>query len=174
MTAWGLSYPATLPSSLKKMTLSSFLVPQSIFLDVALENKEKALRFIADKLRLNLPQENANDLFDSLQARETLASTGLGKGIAIVHAQSLVISESKFLLVRTARPIPYDSHDNIPVDIIFALLSPKNTPAIHLKDIAYMSKLCMQKRIVNAIRFSENPSTIIDAIVNAKLPVSHE
>ncbi len=156
------------------MTLSSSLLPQNIYLDVALENKEKALRFIADKHRLNWPQGNADDLFDSLLAKEALASTGLGKGIAIPHAQSLVISESKFLLVRTATSIPYDSHDGIPVDIILALLSPKNNPGIHLTVLAQMSMLCMQKSILDIIRFSQNPSTIRDAIINAEPPVSNE
>ena len=50
-------------------------------------------------------------IFDALQARENLGSTGLGKGFALPHARLDALSEPFALFVRLARPIDFAAID---------------------------------------------------------------
>lgn len=66
-------------------------------------------------------------LHEALVAREALASTGTGDGIAIPHARDPLIvhvDEPTVLLCFLERPIEFGAPDGRPVSVLFTLLSP--------------------------------------------------
>lgn len=83
---------------------------------------------------------DSGEVFDRLLERERLGSTGFGEGVAIPHAKIAGLDHVRALVVRLDQPIGFDSIDGAPVDIVFALLSPVESGAEHLKVLARVSR----------------------------------
>ena len=72
------------------MHLADFFTPDAIATDLRGGSKDEILTALVGLLRLD---ERASDtLLKMLQRRETLGSTGVGRGIAIPHCRSLVVT----------------------------------------------------------------------------------
>ena len=85
-------------------------------------------------------------VFDSLFAREKLGSTGLGQGIAIPHGRIKGLKQAAGAFLRLATPVPFDSPDGRPVNLLFILLVPEQATEEHLQILSELAQ-----------RFSERP-----------------
>ena len=90
------------------------------------ENKESAIKNVVGLTKL--PQEVDRDfLLQVLLAREAMASTAIGDGIAIPHVRNpivLHITEPVVSLCFLEKPIDFNSLDGKPVNCLFTLISP--------------------------------------------------
>ena len=85
-------------------------------------------------------------VFDSLFAREKLGSTGLGQGIAMPHGRIKGLKQAAGAFLRLATPVPFDSPDGRPVNLLFILLVPEQATEEHLQILSELAQ-----------RFSERP-----------------
>lgn len=127
------------------------LTPESVAWGLALPNKKALFREItrAAARVTGCPVEAVEA---PLKAREQLGSTGFGNGLAIPHAQLDCIDRAHGLFFRLAKPIDYGAVDGMPVDCVFALLSPVDTGAGHLKALARVSRSLRDARFVAKLR----------------------
>jgi len=102
-------------------------------------NKEQALRRLSELL--DHPEAPAEKIFEVLDARERLQSTGVGGGVAVPHGAVEALSEQVGAFLVCHEPISFDAIDGEPVKILFALVGPKGAPAQHLKILARVSRL---------------------------------
>jgi nitrogen PTS system EIIA component len=84
---------------------------------------------------------NGEQAHESLVERERLGPTGFGGGTAIPHCKVDGIDGPVGVFVRLDKPIEYDAIDDEPVDLVFALFSPVNDGAGHLKALAEVSRM---------------------------------
>ncbi len=63
-------------------------------------------------------------LLDMLHRRESLGSTGIGKGVALPHGRSLSVRELVVVVGRSLDGIPFDAIDDKPVHHIFLIVAP--------------------------------------------------
>jgi mannitol/fructose-specific phosphotransferase system IIA component (Ntr-type) len=63
-------------------------------------------------------------LFKMLKRRENLGSTGIGRGIAIPHCRSLVVSRLRVAFGRKASGLDFKAIDDKPVHNIFLIVAP--------------------------------------------------
>jgi nitrogen PTS system EIIA component len=89
---------------------------------------------------LSLSPLDARLVADRLAEREKLGSTGFGNGVAIPHARIDGLPGVRGFFVRLAQPIDFDAVDGLPVDLVFALLSPADAGGDHLKALARVSR----------------------------------
>lgn len=68
-----------------------------------------------------------------------MGSTGIGAGIAIPHGRIDDAFAPTAVLMTFSEPIPFDSIDNQPVDLLFALLVPESECKQHLKTLSLMA-----------------------------------
>ena len=103
---------------------------------VAGVDRQSALASVVALMRL--PDETDRDfLLQVLVAREELASTAVGDGIALPHVrQPIVLSVSKPLATLSflERPVDFGALDGLPVHTLFTLVSP--TVKAHLRLLA--------------------------------------
>src|SRR5262245_60756625 len=106
-------------------------------------DKESALREVVQLLRL--PGEVDREfLLRVLLAREALASTAVGDGIAIPHVRNPVvlhIDRPAISLCFLDQPIEFGALDGLPVHTLFTIISPTTRAHLHL-----MSKLSFVRR----------------------------
>jgi nitrogen PTS system EIIA component len=105
-----------------------------IYYKVEVNDKTAALKSIVNLM--NLPAEIDKEfLFNVLLAREDLASTGIGDGIAIPHVRNpllLHVSKPIVSLCFLEEPIEFNSIDRKPVFCLFTILSPNVRAHLHL------------------------------------------
>jgi nitrogen PTS system EIIA component len=77
---------------------------------------------------------------EKLTERERLGSTGFGNGIAIPHGKIDGLQHVVGIFAQLAPPVDFQAVDNMPVDIVFCLLSPTDSGAEHLKALALVSR----------------------------------
>ncbi|MEO1046555.1 MAG: PTS sugar transporter subunit IIA [Pseudomonadota bacterium] len=87
-----------------------------------------------------------------LMDREAIGSTGFGRGIAIPHGRIDGISRPVGLFVQLDQPLDYSAVDAEPVDLVWALLSPQQGGADHLRALAHISRLMRDDALVSRVR----------------------
>jgi PTS system nitrogen regulatory IIA component len=101
-----------------------------------IEGRDKAavLRAVVEHMRL--PEEVDREfLYRVLLAREQLASTGIGDGIAIPHVRNpivLHVARPMITLCFLERPVDFGALDGKPVSALFTLISPSVRAHLHL------------------------------------------
>ena len=97
---------------------------------------------------------------DALAQREKLGSTGFGGGVAIPHAKLAGISSVTGMVVRLAQPIEFAAVDDMPVDLVFLMLSPVDAGADHLKALARVSRRLRDRDFLAKLRGAGSPDAI--------------
>ena len=104
------------------MHLSEFFSPDAISIGLRGGSKDEILSELVAMLRLDA---TANDtLLRMLQRRETLGSTGVGRGIAIPHCRSNVVSRLRLAFGHHPAGIEYQAIDSRPVHDFFLIVAP--------------------------------------------------
>jgi mannitol/fructose-specific phosphotransferase system IIA component (Ntr-type) len=104
------------------MHLADFFSPDAIALALPAATKDDVLGELVALLRL---ADAANDtLLRMLQRRETLGSTGVGRGIAIPHCRSTVVSELRLAYGHHGAGLEYQAIDGQPVHDFFLIVAP--------------------------------------------------
>ena len=71
------------------MDIGDLLAPQGVVLRGGASSKRQALHVVAEAAAQALGMDEGR-VFDALLEREALGSTGLGSGVAVPHALSLI------------------------------------------------------------------------------------
>lgn len=88
----------------------------------------------------------------AVAAREKLGSTAFGAGVATPHGKVPGLAQVCGVFARLANPLDFDAVDDLPVDIVFMLLSPPDAGADHLKALARVSRTLRDKALVEKLR----------------------
>lgn len=121
------------------MDISDLLSSGSIILRGGASSKRQALQAVAEAASASLGLDEAKAL-EALLEREALGSTGLGSGVAVPHARVEGLERVSAVFVRLDTPVAYESLDDRPVDLLFALFAPLNAGAEHLRALAAVSR----------------------------------
>ena len=104
------------------MTLRELFTEDAVKLDLESDTKEDVLRELVSLLSLDAKSEET--LYKTLKRRENLGSTGIGKGIAIPHCRSLVVSRLRLAYGRKTSGLDFNSIDGAPVHNFFLIIAP--------------------------------------------------
>lgn len=133
------------------MDIDDLLAPDGIVLRSGASSKRQALHVVAEVAAQALNLDEAR-VFDALLEREALGSTGLGNGVAVPHARIEGIKRIRGVFVRLDTPVAYDSVDDRPVDLIFALFAPPRDGAEHLRALATVSRAMRSSELRENLR----------------------
>ena len=104
------------------MHLAEFFAPEAITTDLRGDSKDEILTALVGLLGLD--DRASETLLRMLQRRETLGSTGVGRGIAIPHCRSLVVTRLRLAYGHHAAGVDYQAIDNQPVHDFFLIVAP--------------------------------------------------
>ncbi|HUV98782.1 MAG TPA: PTS sugar transporter subunit IIA [Gallionella sp.] len=130
--------------------ISKILLPDNILLDNESTSKKRVFERVGLLFENN--QQIARSLvFDSLFARERLGSTGLGQSVAIPHGRIARLRDATAAFVKTSHPIPFDSPDGQPVNLIFVLLVPERANDLHLQILGELAQMFSDTQFRNSL-----------------------
>ena len=104
------------------MELRDFFSEDAIKLELEGNTKDDILRELIDLLGLDEKSEGM--LYKMLKRRENLGSTGIGRGIAIPHCRSLVVSRLRVAFGRKSSGVDFKAIDEKPVYFFFLIVAP--------------------------------------------------
>jgi len=104
------------------MELREFFSEEAIKLNIEGTTKDDVLKELIGLLGLD--DKNEAMLFKMLKRRENLGSTGIGRGIAIPHCRSLVVSKLRVAFGRKRDGLDFKAIDDKPVNFFFLIVAP--------------------------------------------------
>jgi PTS system nitrogen regulatory IIA component len=107
--------------------LSSIISNSKIILNLRSRTKNGVMKELVSHLQME--PEAKDILLKTLIKREEMGSTGLGKGIAIPHARTLLVREFTLIIGLSKKGIPFDALDGKPSNLFFLLIAPPREPS---------------------------------------------
>jgi mannitol/fructose-specific phosphotransferase system IIA component (Ntr-type) len=104
------------------MELRDFFSEDAIKLELEGTTKDDILKELI--ALLGLDEKSEGMLFKMLKRRENLGSTGIGRGIAIPHCRSLVVSKLRVAFGRKSQGLDFKAIDEKPVFFFFLIVAP--------------------------------------------------
>jgi mannitol/fructose-specific phosphotransferase system IIA component (Ntr-type) len=104
------------------MNLKEFYSPDAVNLALRGKTKDEILAEMVGLLRVD--ERSSGTLLRVLQRRENLGSTGVGRGIAIPHGRSLVVSRLRLAFGYRREGVEYQAIDGRPVFSFFLIVAP--------------------------------------------------
>jgi PTS system nitrogen regulatory IIA component len=136
------------------MQVAELIGPDQVIVGLRAADKAQLLQELARRAGAALSQD-ARIILEALQARESLGSTGLGKGFALPHARLDTLTRPFALFARLTRPIDFASVDERPVDLVILLLTPSNDNH-HLATLAALSRPLRDDSFVQRLRQAQD------------------
>lgn len=133
------------------MKASDFIQAENVILDLSAPSKAKVIEAMAKRAgaALGLP---GNVIFDALQRRESLGSTGVGDGVAIPHAPVPGLAQPIGWLAKLRKTVDFESIDGLPVDVVLVLLTPGDRQQEHLNALACVARRPRSREVLRSIR----------------------
>lgn len=148
------------------MHLSKILSLDRVSCKADITSKKSALEEISRLIAGSDPSLTYMEIFDCLNARERLGSTGLGNGIAIPHGRYQHVKEPTAAFIQLENGIDFDAVDQQPVDLLFGLLVPIEANDEHLQILSGLAEMCCNKQLLDQLRFAATPEKLYELLTS--------
>jgi PTS system nitrogen regulatory IIA component len=140
--------------------LTNLLSTEQVLLDLEAGSKKRVFEQagLLFENRLGLAR---SVIFDSLFAREKLGSTGLGQGVAIPHGRIKGLKNAVGAFLRLATPVPFESPDGRPVDLLFVLLVPEQATEQHLQILSELAQHFSDRAFREKLHAAADPAAVL-------------
>ncbi|MFP4364209.1 MAG: PTS sugar transporter subunit IIA [Spirochaetia bacterium] len=151
------------------MNITQFLDTNCILLNSQADTKDGVLKEIAG---LAVQSEGLShftelDIYNALQTRETLSSTGIENGVALPHCQMDMLDEIVLGVMTTKQGIAFDSIDSAPAQLFFFIIGPTEKRYLHVHLLASLSRIVMKDQTRKAILNAQSEEEIIRILKSA-------
>jgi fructose-specific phosphotransferase system IIA component len=145
------------------MNLFSLLDTKSILSELEVENKNDLISKLVQTLAHKVDTSFLPEIEEAVFERESVMSTGVGKGLAIPHGKSKNIEENYAAFAVLKQPLEFDSIDGQPVNMVFLLVGPDSKNSLHIKLLSRISRLMNSSSFRDKIVSCTNSQQILDA-----------
>jgi PTS system nitrogen regulatory IIA component len=133
------------------MELADILSEDSVIVCSESKTKLDVLHRLSERAA-KITGQDAATIFEAVNDREQLGSTGLGNGIAIPHGKFAGLGSVTALFAKLDAPVEFESVDDAPVDLVMMLLAPMGAGADHLKALARVARILRTDSVVARLR----------------------
>jgi len=138
---------------------NDIVAPEALATSLTVNGKKQLFQKVA-ALAVAAYGLDADMVAEALMEREKLGSTGFGGGVAIPHAKIPDLQKMCAIVVLLDPAVSFDAVDEAPVDIVFALLSPVDSGAEHLKTLARVSRYLRDESQVVRLRGAKSTGAL--------------
>jgi len=151
------------------MRMVDFVVRDAIIPKLTANTKEGVIREMVESLRHACHFQNTEpeDVVKAVLKREQIASTGIGRGVAIPHAKHDCADHLICTVALSPQGVKFDSLDGEPVHIFVLLISPTDKPGDHLRALEKVSRGLRDDNLVKQLRQATTSEKIWDILGQA-------
>lgn len=146
------------------MRIPEILSTNRILCNANFASKKSALESLSKLMASSEPSLTYTEIFDCLNARERLGSTGIGKGIAIPHGRFQHIKQPVAAFLQLKSGVDYDAIDQKPVDLMFGLLVPAESTEEHLQILSCLAGMFSDTDLIEQLRHEPSPEKIYEIL----------
>jgi PTS system nitrogen regulatory IIA component len=136
--------------------LSDLITPEAVVDGLGVASK-KALFQQLGAIAARAYGLDAGEVADRLNEREKLGSTAFGGGVAIPHGKLEGLRQVTGVFVRLEKPLDFAAVDELPIDLVFMMLSPVGAGGEHLKALARVSRRLRDRGFAAKLRGAGSP-----------------
>ena len=140
--------------------LTGLLSTSRIRFNVSAPSKKRMLEELAGLLSQNRSDLDRDTVFQVLNERERLGSTGIGDGIALPHGRLNGLTKPLAAVIRLRQALDFDSVDDGPIQLIVGLLVPANATEQHLNILASLAETFGNREQREAILSARDAQTL--------------
>jgi mannitol/fructose-specific phosphotransferase system IIA component (Ntr-type) len=150
------------------MRLIELFSTDVVKLDLESSTKDDLLKELVALLKLD--QKSEGTLFKTLKRRENLGSTGIGKGIAIPHCRSLVVSRLRLAYGRNVSGVDFNAIDGAPVHHFFLIVAPPlEVSNQYLPVLGKIAQFCKDPHVSDQLLALDDPAGFLQ-LLDQKAP----
>lgn len=146
------------------MRIPEILSPDRILCNNDISSKKGALETLSKLMASSEPSLTYTEIFDCLNARERLGSTGIGNGIAIPHGRFQHVRHPTAAFLKLGSGVDYDAVDQKPVDLMFSLLVPVDSTDEHLQILSCLAEMFSDTALIEQLRQESSPVKIYEIL----------
>lgn len=125
----------------------------------------QAVRAILAQVPAGEMPQSADALAKAVCDRERLASTYLGRGVAMPHARLAGLEKPVMIFARSEKGVPVEGNAKEKAHLFFILLTPAGQPRIHQRMQARIAAILENSEyVVDRLREAETPAEILETI----------
>lgn len=144
--------------------ITDYMSEELISLDLKSGNKNDVLKELNNLLNKSGKINNEEKCLETLNNREKLGSTGIGKGVAIPHAKTEYADDLTIAFGLSRNGINFNAVDGEKVKIFFVFASPLKNSKTYLKILARISRLIREEGFRQKLINAQSPKEILQVI----------
>lgn len=145
--------------------LSDHMDERLVIADLDADEWTEAVAAIVARVARVHPDTCQDTLARELGRDPLIAGWLLGGGVAIPHALCPGLPRSLLAVTNLRSPLSFDTPDGVPVSVLFVLLDPPGTEALHLHLLARIANLCSNDGNLGLLRAARDDTSLADAVV---------
>lgn len=146
------------------MKLIDLLDEKVVKVGLVAEDKEEAFAEMIELLVQAGRIEDRDRALQAILAREAMATTGIGSGVAVPHGKEASVKTLTAALGISKKGIEYDATDGEPVYLIFLVLAEQNNPGPHVQCLGEIARLLQIPGLNERLRAAKTPREALDII----------
>jgi fructose-specific phosphotransferase system IIA component len=145
------------------VNLSDLLNPACIELNLKSKKKPDVLKELTAVIARSGSIGDLDKLYEELLKREALASTGIGRGIAIPHCLTSQVKNTIMGFGRKLEGIKFDAVDDEPVTLFFLLVGPERYQYRQLQALSRLARYLHDQKFCDELLSANSVEAVIDA-----------
>ena len=146
------------------MKLTDYMTAKNIRIGIKSEEKTGIIEDLLEVAVSVSPDLDVERALKGLLHRESIGSTGIGKGVAIPHAGIKNCTRILPVIGISKDGLNYNSLDGDPVRIFFMILYPEQQIKIQLKFLARVSRLLRNENLRNSLLKCSSPEDAMNVL----------
>lgn len=150
--------------------LTALLPPERIRVPLGSHSRHALLRELVDLALPDADVATAETVFQSVLAREALASTAMGDGLAVPHGRTDAVTGLHMAAGLVGAMDDYSAPDGKPVRAVFLLITPPSDGGAHLKVLARLARLMRRDELRLALFAATDAASFAAVLQRAAAP----
>ena len=151
------------------MKLADIMVAEALVPELGAATRDEAIQKLVQALADAgaIAKKSVEEITKAVLARESQATTGIGKGVALPHTKLKGIKRPLGTIGRSSEGIEFAALDSKPVYSVILLLSSPDSPDEHLQAMETIFKHVQRDIFRKFLRQAETVEAIVDLIQEA-------
>ncbi len=148
-------------------SLMDVVVNSAVAVQLQAADRQSAIKQLLAKLVAAEPTLKEAEVFEKVWERENKFSSAVGRGVAVPHGRLLDLAKPLVAVGRFAKPVPFPSPDNVPVRLVFLILTPAQSPVMQLKVLGRIASLVTNENLRRKLLRAKTAESMLETLRTA-------
>ncbi|MCX5797722.1 MAG: CNNM domain-containing protein [Elusimicrobia bacterium] len=147
--------------------LADLVVGPAVAVGLQASDRKAAAALLVSRLKAAVPELNEEEVLKAVLDREAKLSSAVGRGAAVPHARLPGLARPFVVVGRFSKPVPGASPDNVPVRLVFLILTPVSTPIVQLKILSRIAALLTNENLRRKLLRAKTAEALLETLRTA-------